>query len=133
MIFSAHCSRLTAHAGAAAAALLLFIAVCPAPASAHAFPLRAEPRVGSKVADAPEKVTIWFDGGLEPAFSAITVTNSAKQRVDKNNSRVSRANPNVMEVDLPPLPPGRYQVHWTALSVDTHVTEGQFTFTVEGR
>lgn len=116
-----------------AAALLLLQAALPDAIFAHAFPLRAEPRVGSKVASAPAKVTIWFDGDLEAAFSAITVTNSAKQRVDKNNSRVDRANPNVMEVDLSPLPPGRYQVHWTALSVDTHVTEGNFTFTVGGQ
>ncbi len=116
--------------GLAAAFMLLVQAALPGNIFAHTFPLRAEPRVGSKVAAAPARVTIWFDGELEPAFSAITVTNAAKERVDKNNSRVDRANPNVMEVDLSPLPPGSYQVHWTALSVDTHVTEGNFAFTV---
>jgi len=36
----------------------------------------------------------------------------------------------VMRVSLPKLDPGRYKVTWRALSVDTHVTEGDFTFEV---
>ena len=35
-----------------------------------------------------------------------------------------------MKVSLPNLPPGRYKVLWHALSVDTHTTEGSFTFEV---
>ena len=51
-------------------------------ASAHAFLDHAEPRVGNTVATAPREVTLWFTQKLEPAFSSITVTNSAGQRVD---------------------------------------------------
>jgi hypothetical protein len=29
-----------------------------------------------------------------------------------------------------PLMPGVYQVHWHVISVDTHRTEGNFSFTV---
>jgi methionine-rich copper-binding protein CopC len=36
----------------------------------------------------------------------------------------------VLRVSLPPLEPGRYRVTWRVLSVDTHVTEGDFTFEV---
>jgi copper resistance protein C len=112
--------------GFAAAALLLQAA----PLFAHAFPTHAEPRVGSTVAAPPAKVTIWFDGDIEGAFSKIEVYNSANQRVDKNDARVDPANRNKLEVTLSPLPSGTYHVHWTALSVDTHVTEGAFMFTV---
>ena len=31
------------------------------------------------------------------------------------------------------LAPGTYQVHWRALSVDTHTTQGSFSFHVGGR
>jgi methionine-rich copper-binding protein CopC len=112
--------------GAWAIALL---AAAPAPAHAHAFPVRAEPRVGSTVAAAPAQVSIWFDGQIEGAFSKIEVYDAAERRVDKNDSRVD-ASRTMLEVGLSPLPPGKYQVRWTALSVDTHVTEGRFTFTV---
>ncbi len=114
-----------------ALALTLLQAGLPAPAEAHAFPIRAEPRVGSKVAASPARVTIWFDGEIEPAFSTIEVYDAARRRVDKNNPRVS-ADATVLEVDVAPLSPGTYQVHWNVLAKDTHVTEGSFSFTVAG-
>lgn len=88
--------------------------------------------MGWTVSTAPSKVTIWFDGELEPAFSTITVYNSAKRQVDKNDSRVNGPDASVLEVHLPPLPAGSYRVYWRVLSKDTHVTEGDFTFTIVG-
>jgi copper resistance protein C len=35
-----------------------------------------------------------------------------------------------LEVSVPALAPGRYRVVWRVLSLDTHVTEGDFTFDV---
>lgn len=102
-------------------------------AEGHAFPIRSDPRVGWTIASAPSKVTIWFDGELEPAFSTIAVYNSAKQQVDKGNSRVSGTDASVLEVDLPALAPGTYRVYWKVLAKDTHVTEGDFTFTIAGK
>jgi len=111
--------------------LVLSATVFQTPAQAHAFPLRSDPRVGWTVATPPPKVTIWFDGELEPAFSTITVYNSAKQQVDKGNSRVNGPDASVLEVDLTPLAPGTYHVYWKALAKDTHVTQGDFTFAVD--
>jgi methionine-rich copper-binding protein CopC len=103
----------------------------PSPAEGHAFPIRSEPRVGSKVAGSPARVAIWFDSEIEAAFSTIEVYDAGKQRVDKNNARVS-ADSTILEVDVSPLPPGDYRVHWKVLAKDTHVTEGSFSFTVAG-
>src|ERR1700747_992399 len=112
-------------------ALILSGAAFQTLAQAHAFPVRSDPRVGWTVAASPPKVTIWFDGELEPAFSTITVYNSAKQQVDKGNSRVNGPDASVLEVDLTPLAPGIYHVYWKALAKDTHVTQGDFTFAVD--
>ena len=112
-------------------ALVLSGTVFQTLAQAHAFPVRSDPRVGWTVALSPSKVTIWFDGELEPAFSTITVFNSAKQQVDKGNSRVNGPDASVLEVDLTPLAPGTYHVFWKALAKDTHVTQGDFTFAVD--
>jgi methionine-rich copper-binding protein CopC len=114
-------------------ASLVAIVALPAISEGHAFPVRSEPRVGWTVASSPPKVTIWFDGELEPAFSIITVYNLAKQQVDKGNSRVTGSDGTVLEVDLPNLAAGSYRVFWKALSKDTHITEGDFTFTIAGR
>jgi len=96
-------------------------------ASAHAFLDHAEPRVGNTVATAPREVTLWFTQKLEPAFSSVDVTNSAGQRVDTGKTRVSG---NQMSVSLRSGGTGTYRVNWRVLSVDTHTTDGSFTFRV---
>jgi len=111
-------------------ATLAIVAGLPVRSWSHAFPVRSNPRVGWTIPSAPAKVTIWFDGGLESGFSTITVYNSAKQQVDKNNSRVIGTDGTVLEVDLPALTAGSYRVYWKVLSKDTHVTEGDFSFSI---
>jgi len=96
-------------------------------ANAHAFLDHAEPRVGNTVATAPREVTLWFTQKLEPAFSTITVTNSAGQRVDTGKTRVSGTQ---MSISLRSGGAGTYRVTWRVLSVDTHRTDGSFTFRV---
>ena len=110
---------------------VLVVMALPCPVLAHAFPVRSEPRVGGTIATPPSKVTIWFDGELEPAFSTITVYNSAKQQVDKGDSHTSPDDASVLQVDLPILGPGTYRVYWKVLAKDTHVTEGDFSFAIE--
>jgi methionine-rich copper-binding protein CopC len=107
------------------ASLLLLLAVNDA--RAHAFLDHAEPRVGNKVAAVPREVTLWFTQKLESAFSTITVTNAAGQRVDTGKTRV---NGNQMSVSLRAGGAGTYHVTWHVLSVDTHTTDGNFTFQV---
>jgi copper resistance protein C len=96
-------------------------------ADAHAFLDHASPRVGATVSAAPREVTVWFTQKLEAAFSGLKVTNAAGQRVDTGGTRV---NGNVMSVTLRPGGAGSYRVDWKVLSVDTHTTEGSFTFRV---
>ena len=105
----------------------LLVLLATGEASAHAFLDHAEPRVGNKVDAAPREVTLWFTQKLEPAFSTITVTNAAGQRVDTGKTRVSG---NQMAISLRAGGAGTYHVTWRVLSVDTHTTDGNFTFQV---
>ena len=113
-------------AAVALTALLLGAGV----AWSHAFLERAEPRVGSTVKAAPSQVRVWFTEALEPAFSTLEVVNQSGDRVDRGPARVDAASPALLQVPLKPLGPGTYRVKWRVLSVDTHVTEGDFTFRV---
>jgi methionine-rich copper-binding protein CopC len=96
-------------------------------ADAHAFLDHAEPRVGSTMTVAPREVALWFTDNLEPAFSKVTVTDSSGQQVASGKANISGT---VMRVPLRAIKAGTYQVSWHALSVDTHATEGTFTFRV---
>lgn len=113
---------------AALTALLLGAGV----ARGHAFLERADPRVGSTVKAAPSTVRAWFTEALEPAFSTLEVVNEAGERVDRGPARMDPASPALLQVPLQPLGPGTYRVKWRVLSVDSHVTEGDFTFHVTG-
>jgi methionine-rich copper-binding protein CopC len=92
---------------------------------AHSELERADPKAGSTVRPPPTEVAIWFSQKLEPAFSAITVRNAAGQRVDAGKTSV---NGNVMRVPLKTIGAGTYRVNWRVLSVDTHRTQGSFSF-----
>jgi copper resistance protein C len=111
-----------------AVALLLFAPSC---AAAHAFPDHSEPRVGHTVDASPPAVRIWFDGQIEPVFSKLRVEDADKRQVDKGDSRVDPADARILEVGLPPLPPGRYRVFWSVVARDGHRTEGDFAFRVK--
>jgi hypothetical protein len=108
------------------AALLLLRSV----ASAHAFLDHAAPAVGSTVHGSPSSIKLWFTQPLEPAFTTIKVLDQAGKQVDNGDKAVDAADDTLLRISLPQLPPGTYRVVWRALSVDTHVTEGAFTFDV---
>ena len=108
---------------------LLLIPLAPGVAQAHAFLDHASPLVGSTVAAAPHEVALTFTQNLESAFSTVQVTDAGGARVDEGKAQVSG---NTMTIGLKSLGPGSYKVHWHALSVDTHSSEGTFTFHVGG-
>jgi copper resistance protein C len=100
------------------------------PAHAHAFLEHAAPAVGSSIRGSPTQLKLWFTQRLEPAFSTVQVLDRAGQRIDKGDANIDPADASALRVSLPPLAPGTYRVRWRALSVDAHVTEGDFTFDV---
>jgi methionine-rich copper-binding protein CopC len=110
---------------------VLALAVLPVlRAGAHAFLDHANPAVGSTVRASPAQVRVWFTQHLEPAFSTVRVLDRSGKQVDNGESRVDTANATLLVVSLPALGPGTYKVIWRVLSVDAHVTEGDFTFDV---
>ena len=119
-----------ARSDAAALAVALLVWLAPGSGKAHAFPDHADPRVGHTVQGAPSQVRIWFDGAIEPVFSTMRVENEGRQQVDRRDPRVDPADPTLLEVSLPPLPAGSYQVYWSVVARDGHRTEGSYPFEI---
>jgi copper resistance protein C len=111
--------------------LLVLANLSPQRVLAHAFPDHSEPRVGATVQDSPSRVSIWFDGELESVFTTIRVEDINGRRVDKGNGGVNKAEPTLLEVELPQLTPGTYRVIWDVLARDGHRTKGDYTFTIK--
>jgi len=98
-------------------------------AYAHALLERAIPAVGSEVAQAPANLQLRFTEGVEPAFSTVAITDTSGNRVDQAGLTVQQDG-RLLVVPLKALRPGVYAVEWHVTSVDTHKTQGHFSFTV---
>jgi len=109
---------------------MIFAFAAPGKAEAHAFLLKSIPAVGATV-KASDMLRLEFSEGVELAFSGIDVSSGAGSAVATKNVRFNGADHKVLLADLPPLLPGTYRVKWHAVSVDTHRTEGDFSFTVK--
>jgi methionine-rich copper-binding protein CopC len=101
--------------------------LAPNSALAHAHLSTASPKVGSTVGTAPKEIVLTFTEQLEPKFSSIEVRDQKGAAVQSDSTHASGTE---MRVALKPLPPGTYKVIWRVLSVDTHRTQGSFTFRV---
>jgi methionine-rich copper-binding protein CopC len=98
-------------------------------ADAHAVLQSAVPPVGGK-ASAVSELRLTFTEALEPAFSTVTLRRAGGAPVAGAKVQVDPQDSKVLTVKLPrPLPPGQYKVRWRVVSVDTHHTQGNYTFT----
>ena len=98
---------------------------------AHAFLVRAEPRVGTKVTKVPTEVRVWFSESVQAGVSSIQVFDVSGKQVDKKDTHSDRSNRAALCVSLiPALTPGSYKVIWRVTSADTHVTSGDFHFQI---
>jgi methionine-rich copper-binding protein CopC len=98
--------------------------------SAHAFLEHSDPPVGGKVHSSPATVRVWFTEAIEPAFSSIKVFDATGKQVDQKDTHLDRSNHLLLAVSLSWLRPGTYKVVWRVMSLDTHVTNGDFRFQI---
>lgn len=113
------------------AAAALALALLPAAAGAHALLVRSAPARRAVLTHPPERVELWFNERLEPAYSSVSVVTDGSTRVDRGDAIVGPDDPRKLSVTLPALAPGAYLVKFRVLSVDGHVVESSFAFTVK--
>jgi copper resistance protein C len=119
----------SAWQGAAALGLLIAL-LDPAPGWAHAVLVRSTPAIRAVLRRAPDRVALWFSERLEPAFARMSVWSADGTQVDLEDAQVTLDEPKKLSVSLRPLSPGTYTVRYRVLSVDGHVVESAFTFTL---
>jgi len=108
----------------------LILVVGSARLEAHAFLKDADPGVGSTIQTSPGEIRIRFTENIEPAVSSIQVFDASGKEVDKRDLYLDRSDHALLKVSLPSLGAGTYKVVWRVVSVDTHVTNGSFTFRI---
>lgn len=97
---------------------------------AHAHLKGSNPAANSRVV-APNELRLMFSEGVEAAFTQVTISKDgaplevkslATEGTDKKTLMVTPA--------ATPLRAGEYKVEWHAVSVDTHKSEGSYSFKV---
>jgi copper resistance protein C len=113
-------------------ALVVFSSILlHATAVAHATLQQAVPAVGSTIAAAPTEIRLKFSEGMEAALSRVTVSGD-KGAVQTARPHTEPGDKSTLIVSLPgSLKAGTYKVQWRVVSVDSHRTEGSFSFTVQ--
>jgi copper resistance protein C len=99
-------------------------------ALAHAHLSRAQPAADSTLKTAPAELVLWFSEALEPGFATVQVTDKAGGRVDGEAVTADPTDGKILHVTLKPLAAGSYKVAWRVTSVDSHTTNGTFTFRI---
>jgi copper resistance protein C len=115
---------------APAVALLAGLLYPVPPAGAHAFLVRSAPAHRAMLGQMPERVQLWFNERLEPAYSTVSVWNEAGAQVDARDVTVGPDDPRRLSVTVEVRQAGLYTVKYRVLSVDGHIVENRFMFTV---
>jgi methionine-rich copper-binding protein CopC len=111
-------------------AAVLGLLLLATPAWPHASLVRSSPARRATLTTAPDRVQLWFNEAIEPKFSSASVWDSAGQQVDLADTRVEPDDPKRLTVGVKPLTRGAYRVRFRVLSVDGHVVESEFPFTL---
>lgn len=108
----------------------LAFALIATQAFAHAQLEKATPPVGGTVSP-PSEIRLEFSEGVEPKFTKVSLTGPGGA-VPLGAARTEGGAQAVLVLPITKaLAAGVYTVHWQAVSVDTHHTQGTFEFTVK--
>ena len=116
-----------------AALSVVMLGLMPLPAAAHAFLVKSSPGRRATLSQPPSRVDLTFNERLEPAYSSVAVWSDKGTQVDLRDAAVVASEPRRLGVSLPSLPAGTYTVRFRVLSIDGHVVESDFPFTIASR
>lgn len=118
-------------AALAVAGALSAIGFSPGAAPAHSLLARSEPGPSATLTRAPGRVRLWFSERIEPAYAKLFVWSETGKQVDAGDAAVDSTDPTLLSVSTPTLGLGPYIPRFRVLSVDGHVVESSFAFTVK--
>lgn len=110
----------------------LAIGLPAASALAHSMLVKAEPARRAVLTKAPNQVRLWFNEKIEGDYASLIVLDDKKQSITDVKPTLASDDPKSIILPLPELLPGKYSIKFRVLSVDGHVVESSFDFTVKG-
>ncbi len=115
------------------AAFIIFILLflIPVKVMAHATLVKSDPPRRASLSESPKSVQLWFNEEIEQNYASIIIRDSDNNLIkhDKPDSVPDDLTSVVLEI--PEIGPGRYTVEYSVLSVDGHVVESSYGFSVK--
>lgn len=99
---------------------------------AHSMLVKAEPPRRAVLTKSPSQVRLWFNEKIEGDYASLVVLDNKKQSITDVKPTLATDDPKSIILPLPELVPGKYSIKFRVLSVDGHVVESSFDFTVKG-
>jgi methionine-rich copper-binding protein CopC len=121
--------RLISRTALAAAFIPLAITSFSPTVRAHALLQSASPSVGGSVTGSPSAIRLEFSEGVEVRYSQVSIMGPGGTVPVSRPASGGAKSTLVVKVGQT-LKPGRYRVHWSVVSIDTHKTQGSFSFEV---
>ena len=125
--------RVTVWTGAFGITAALAFTLWADSAQAHAALLKSAPARRASVMHSPTEVRLWFSEELEPSYASVWVEDAGGETLTTGPVPVDDKDKSVIAMSLPPVGPGVYTVHYRVVSVDGHVVQSGFIFTVTGK
>ena len=100
---------------------------------AHAQLIKAEPARRAALDRAPAQIRLWFNEEIEGAYTTLTVSDANKKLVTNAKPKVVADDPKSIILPMPKTNPGKYKVKFRVLSVDGHVVDSTFNYTVKSK
>lgn len=97
---------------------------------AHASLVKAEPARRAVLSTAPAQVRLWFNEEIEAAYASLSVLDEDKKSITDNKVAVHPEDPKSIVLELPAMQSGRYTVKFRVLSIDGHVVDSEYNFTI---
>lgn len=101
-------------------------------AFAHSMLVKAEPPRRAVLTKPPSHVRLWFNEKIEGDYASLVVLDAKTQPITDVKPTLAPDDQKSIVLPLPELAPGKYSVKFRVLSVDGHVVESSFDFTVKG-
>lgn len=98
---------------------------------AHATLVKSEPPRRAALSAPPKQIQLWFNEKIEGSYASVIVEDSNKNLITENIPELAANDPKSVVLILPQIEPGRYTVQYRVMSVDGHVIESKYDFSVK--
>ncbi|WP_258364499.1 copper resistance CopC family protein [Nitrosomonas sp. Nm84] len=100
---------------------------------AHATLVKSDPPRRASLSIPPKQIQLWFNEKIEGSYASVAVLDSNKKSITDNSPEVVSDDPKSVVLNIPEIESGRYTVQYRVMSVDGHVIESSFDFSVKNK